>query len=85
MIIHGALSANAEYVQTLSPDVRQVGVLHKGGNSPIYVAINAPAVNAGEGCFSVLPGMRRWLPRATSEGTTIHMISASTCEWEVEF
>lgn len=85
-VIHGSLSADTEYIQQLSPDVRDVGVLHKGGASPIYVVMNGPATDSGSGCFTVLPGMRRWIPRAShGVGTEIHMIAAADCEWELEF
>lgn len=85
-VIHGTLTASEQFIQLLTPDTREAGVLHKGNSTaPIYVAFDCEATDAGENTYTVLPGMRRWIPSPrTDTCTKIHMWSDGVVDWEIE-
>jgi hypothetical protein len=88
-IRHGTLTANTVATVSLTRDLREVAVMHKGNvQDPIYVRCDGTAATvAGNDTYSVLPGQHRTIPRIWSSGspTAVSIISAGAVQYEVEF
>jgi hypothetical protein len=79
-LLHGSLVAGDEIDVDVSTDVRQAGVLHKGGAAPIYARWDGE-----ETAWTILPGMRRWIPAPrNATRSRLYLQSSSNCEWEIE-
>lgn len=88
-IRHGTLTANTVATVTLSRDLREVAVMHKGNDSSvIYARCDGTAATVGgNDCYAVLPGQHRTIPRIWNMGspTNVSLISGGAVDYEVEF
>lgn len=84
-VIHGSLTAGVELEVQISTDSREAGIMHKGGASPMYARWQSNFPYEADDEYTILPGMRRWLPAPSGETrSTLFLRSGSNCEWEIE-
>lgn len=87
-IRHVTLAAGTATQVSLTRDMRQIGVMHKGNvPDPVYVRCDGTAVLEANDTYCVLAGQHRFIPRIWSSGspTVVSLICVGAATVEVEF